>query len=548
MYVKTLALAVLSLTGGAVAQCGQAQLTTPPGFVSNNGGSVGGMVYFTLDVLAPTGVDICGIAVNTSMAGDLDALVYLHQSLTDWSLLAAGNNTPGDWCTIGRLHGVGAGLDVPSTCVIDNATNSIALPAGQYLLAIGGGNFNHAYTNGTGANQVVADANLGFSGGMAANAPSAALLFSPRIVNCTIDYNVGAAALSVCTIASAGGEVGLGCGGGPATISELFDAVNVWDLTDGLATPPTTNDLVFAGGLGTTSSVVVPGGSPIVPVVAPDLGLGDDEVAPQFDVGFDFGFIGLPCATTIAVDSNGVIWIGNSGASDYSPSLTELANGAARLCPQWDDLRPGVGMGSGTIHLDHVHGVETIVTYLQVERWGMVGTDLTFQISLTPSTIVCRYDALSPFSAALVGYHNGTPTSLTQNSDLTAGAISVAAGGVDLALRLRSLSTIGGALDMDLLNCPDGGIGAVLCTVGFTGPPVPLPPPVAANCSGYIPFQSPVLGLVVGASACASYPFQIVVPNTAAWVGLPLAAQAAAFDGISSFYTSNAIDSVTGSF
>lgn len=162
-----------TLDGVSIDDCINS-LTTPPNFVSNNGGAVGGMVYFTLDVTAAGGVSLCGLDVNTSVGAGapINGQVFLHQSITDVDLLDGTNNSETDWCLVGLITGTGNGQNMPSPCVVVNGTNSIDLPAGQYLLGIGNGDFDHDYTNGTGCNpgnQCIADANLGFRGGKGAN-------------------------------------------------------------------------------------------------------------------------------------------------------------------------------------------------------------------------------------------------------------------------------------------------------------------------------------------------------------------------------------------
>ena len=57
MRLHALSLSVAAaFAAGLSAQCGAFQLTTPPNFTSNNGGAIGGAVYFTLTVTSATGV------------------------------------------------------------------------------------------------------------------------------------------------------------------------------------------------------------------------------------------------------------------------------------------------------------------------------------------------------------------------------------------------------------------------------------------------------------------------------------------------------------
>ncbi|MCA8949783.1 MAG: hypothetical protein KDE27_09795 [Planctomycetes bacterium] len=547
MHIKTLVLAAVALGGTAVAQCGSNQLTTPPNFISDNGGAVGGAVYFTLDVLNPGGIRICGIDVNTSTTGAaIRAGVYLHQSITDVNQLTTLNET--DWCVLGRLDGTANGVGVPSPCTVVNATQSIDLPAGQHLLAIGNGNIDHDYTNGTGLNQVVADANLRFTGGKAANAIFAGPLYSPRIANLRLHYDVGAPSRSPCGVESSSSSVGTSCAGGAVTLCEQFDFGNPWDLSDEIANPMRTSDVLITAAAGAVTVTNVPGGTGIVPPIAPDLGLGDDETTGLIPLGFELSAFGV-CADAIAVDSNGCVWLGIVGISEFDESLTGFESQGARVAVCWNDFRSQSGGGPfGSIHVDQT-ATETLVTWNGVEIWG-TNVPVTFQCSIRVNAITCRYLAASAFEdSALVGFHNGFATTGTTSYDITAGPV-MATGGVGLTLACPQNPTLGGAMVLELDGVPTGGIAAVLATIGSAGVGVPLPQPLfAAGCTAHVPQNAASLGVILGGMPCNTYGFTIPIPNTASFAGLPFAAQGVGLDVVGNvFVTSNAIDALTGNF
>lgn len=516
MTLRTLALALatLPMTTPTIAQCGAHQLTTPPAFVANNGGAVGGMTYFTLDALATNGVRICGFRVNTSTSGDIHALVYRHQTITDVSLLTGANNTAADWCVIGCLRGAGLPQGTPSPMSVVSAGGAIDLPHGPHLLAIGDGNFDHRYTNGNGSNQTASDANLAFSAGAAANAVFSASLLSPRVLNVTFDYDVALSPItqSPCgalCVESSGIEFGTGCGGHAATIYELFDQNNPFDLQNG--------DLLLSANAGTVTATTTPG-TPIVSPIGPDLGLGDDESSALIPLGFTLDAFGV-CADSISVQSNGCIWLGSVGNGDYSPTVTEFESQAARIAACWTDLRPLAGGGIGTIHVDVLTGM-TIVTYAGVAEWGTTNP-ITFQIEIAPTSIRIRYLASTTYpDQELVGFHGGVAQVNTPGSNLNGGAVLPVSGAPALTLSCVSRPVAGGSLDLTLLGTPS--FGTVLVQVGFVSPSgTPL------TAQGWAPncFQYVQGGVALGLATTCSHQFSIGLPPGLDFVGLPIGCQ-----------------------
>ena len=201
---------------------------------------------------------------------------------------------------------------------------------------------------------------------------------------------------------------------------------------------------------------------------------------------------------------------------------------------------------------DIVPGVSATITYDQCEEWG-AANPVSFQIVITPTTMRVRYDPNTVYPLGdLVGLHNGVAQVGTPGSDLNGGAVAPVTGNPDSILDLTCTATpkIGGALGMELSGLPAGGIGAVLAIIGVSSPGASLPqPPFVAGCEVYIPQSSPSLGLVVNASACASYPFSIFVPLDNVWLNLPFACQGAALDVVTSeFRTSQVLDARVGNY
>jgi PKD repeat protein len=164
------ALACLSAT--ASAQCNLQTL-----YATNNGGSVGGAVYFDLNVT--TGVRITAFNVNSTIAASTPIGLQVYTIPGTW-VNQTGN--PAAWTQVGQDNGTGvaAGANLPSLIPLQNA---IILTPGSYGVALVAGAFNHSYTNGTGANQTYSNSCMTLTAGGATNAPFQAGPFTPRVWN-----------------------------------------------------------------------------------------------------------------------------------------------------------------------------------------------------------------------------------------------------------------------------------------------------------------------------------------------------------------------------
>jgi hypothetical protein len=160
-----------------------AQLVTT--FASNNGGSIGGAVYFTLTCTDPTGVTITDLDLNFSAAstvGDIEV----------W--LKCGDSTPhtsAAWTLVDGAFGVAAlGQDVPSPAHLASGVQlSPFCSYGVALVALG--SLAHRYTTGTGFQLNYTAPGLALDAGQASNAPFAGPVFDPRVVNANIHYVPG---------------------------------------------------------------------------------------------------------------------------------------------------------------------------------------------------------------------------------------------------------------------------------------------------------------------------------------------------------------------
>jgi len=279
--------------------------------------------------------------------------------------------------------------------------------------------------------------------------------------------------------------------------------------------------------------------------VAANLGLGDDEVSGQLAMGFELALGGI-CASTLSVGSNGNIFFGTDGATDWSPTEIEFVDGETRLAAYWADLAPNLG---GTIHVDMSPGL-AIVTYLNVFAFGSIAPEVTMQIRITPSSIRIIYDALGGgySMAPIVGLTNGIfPGVIPGSSDLSAGPVGPVAGSTDVRLSTDGAPVIGGApMRLTTTGIPAGGLGSTLVSLGpCLNPGLPLSGPLfGAGCVQYVGAGFVNLGVVIS-TGCSSTIIFGPIPANPAFYGLPLCFQSGAFSN-AGVLTSNALTSVAG--
>ena len=191
------------LQGGFSDNCGIASITTdelvPPApgsittiFSTNNGGGLGGAVYFDVTV-GPTDVIISDLDLNTEDPGAFTVEMYTlvgtsvgnEQDPAPWTLSATGSGTASGTVDVPS----NAVLDVPVT-LLANTTYGVAL----VLDAAHGHNYS-----GTGADPapgmlMYSNADLTLNLGSANNTPFSSAPFSPRVWNGTLNYTAGSGA------------------------------------------------------------------------------------------------------------------------------------------------------------------------------------------------------------------------------------------------------------------------------------------------------------------------------------------------------------------
>ncbi|MCA8954098.1 MAG: hypothetical protein KDE27_31610 [Planctomycetes bacterium] len=151
-------------------------------FTGNNGGSIGGAIYF--DVLGVNNSYIHAIDVNTGIGAGTPIEADVYYRLGTY---AGSETNMASWTAWTAAKGVAVGVDQPSRLRLDRG---LYIGGGfTYGIAIVARNFDHDYTNIASS---YSDGNLAVSGGSASNVPFTAPVFNPRMPNVTLGYVVDA--------------------------------------------------------------------------------------------------------------------------------------------------------------------------------------------------------------------------------------------------------------------------------------------------------------------------------------------------------------------
>jgi hypothetical protein len=165
-----------------LSSCLRAQSCLTTLFASNNGGGVGGVVYFDMTVRSPVTIESLRSNFAATANSPVGIEFYLvpggyflnYQSASAWSLAAKDNGAA-----------LAAGPDQPTRLTLDRAVTLTPGTYGVALIAVGAA---HLYTDGNGLNQSYRDSSLQLDLGAAYSAPWSTSLFSPRVWNGAICY------------------------------------------------------------------------------------------------------------------------------------------------------------------------------------------------------------------------------------------------------------------------------------------------------------------------------------------------------------------------
>ena len=218
-------------------------------FQANGGGALGGAVYFDLAVVETTTIGSL-LANFSSMSGTPVGLEIYTTPVTYDGV----ETDPSQWVLAAVDDGTAtsAGFDVETPITL---AAPMTLPPGTTGIALVALGAAHAYTNGSGTNQVhmSADGNLTLTAGSASNTPFQAAVFRPRVWNGRICPVLGA---SYCTaVPNSTGSVGTVTASGSAAVSVnsvILRASHLPANQFGLFAVSATQDFVVGAG-GTSS-------------------------------------------------------------------------------------------------------------------------------------------------------------------------------------------------------------------------------------------------------------------------------------------------------
>lgn len=452
----------LALTVGALAAQSGTLTTT---FANNNGGAVGGVVYFDLQANGGD-VTITDMDLNLNVAGVLGSIDIYTFPVTAFGNEALG--VAGGWVLHSNDPVTAAGGGQLSNFVL---SSPLTITAGTSIgVALVANGVQHAYTTGTAPFPLVYEScPLMLTAGTASNVPFTAGLFTPRVVNTSIHYTHTGACAKV-------ESVGDGCSAQYESFYEFFSDPTQNDL----------NGLAFTYTPTGTGYIVAPGGSflPVGSLTTPTaLVLADDgEVSVPFTVGSFAGPDGTPW-TSLNVISNGKIseTIGNSTLA--APSTFDLLGAAISALYMQADFDPSAATGGGNVWVEETAGLTT-VTWEAVPFWNHTGTSSnTFQFQLYPSgqvTVAIQQMSLIAGSngGVMIGYSPGGQSSDPGNADLsTIGAIITNSPEIlPLALEANGRPVDGAApssFDVTTSNIDPNGIIHV-GIIGLSNPSLPL--------------------------------------------------------------------------
>lgn len=180
-FTEIAAVGIISLL--AIASAKANSITTL--FGTNNNGSPGGAVYFDITV-ASSALSITAFDLNTASTSPFS-------NLQVWIL--AGMSSQGNetnmalWTEVATGSGTGAGTDNPTHVTLSNPFG-LAANTLYGIAIVADPSFGHYYTNGNGSNQNYSNGDLSLSLGSASNVPFTAPVFSPRVWNGTVYYDV----------------------------------------------------------------------------------------------------------------------------------------------------------------------------------------------------------------------------------------------------------------------------------------------------------------------------------------------------------------------
>ena len=158
-------------------------------FSANNWGTAGGAVYFDLTT---QNNDLTVTGFETNVRNLTTGSTFGFKVYTTPGTSFGNQNNAGVWNLVATGVGTDAGSNLPSPITLNNTFQLVANTAYGMAIVLNGpeGSAQHNYTNGTGSNQSYSNSDLTLAFGSATNTPFTVPLFTPRVWNGTISYEL----------------------------------------------------------------------------------------------------------------------------------------------------------------------------------------------------------------------------------------------------------------------------------------------------------------------------------------------------------------------
>ncbi len=518
----------------AVSVVSQAPLTTT--FASNNGGSVGGTVFFDLQVTNLAGITVKQFDINTV---SLDGELRVFAGPVSYSGIAA---TPTAWTQVARGQVDPAGINNPTPVCLGPG---FFLPFGSHAIALQGPGISHRYTTPTaGVPLTYSNADVTIVTGAASNTLFGGLQFSPRIWNGTVAYDVGQSSGFSCAYAAG---YGVGCNRGSTTWYEEFSSLADFDLSVNAASP-TAVQALSAGPNGYIVISALPLWRTPTTVSVRDNNqanpgpIGFAEISEPLQLPFSFPFQGGTTNVVHAI-ANGCLMLQQTSSNFDAgvPRGTTLLSQYPRLAPLWCYMDP-----SGNASTNPASGIyfevdavtqEAFITWLDVAdaRSGTSPagtTTVNVQCVLrSDGSFEFRYGTVvagSGAGGAMTGWSRGGQAGELPdpgNRDVSTALPFVTDGPDNFALEHRgSIPNLGTTLQLAVNRVEAVAPLAFLLlgdTVNASG--ISLAPVGAPGC--FVFTNLLVTASVPVAGSTGSGVFSLAIPNLPALIGSTLASQ-----------------------
>ncbi|MFN9757542.1 MAG: hypothetical protein ACK58X_14110 [Planctomycetota bacterium] len=557
-------LAFLSL--GLLAATASAQ-TLNTNLTPNNGGNVGGGLYFNLQVNTTLTITQLSMWTGGATVANANASFELWLGPSTY----VGNVTnPSLWTRVGAtastvLTAAGQQL-LPNLAVIPvPQIAAVTLAPGNYGFALRAVGCSQGYTNGIGTgcgatpgsctNTLFSTPELVLRGGAAQNAFLGGGIFQPRMFSGAITYTVGGTPITFAQRE----PYGNGCYRKFRSFYELFpSSVQVdFNNTSMLLTYDSANN----------SYIATAGTTPVLAVTSPLLGHLDnnDIVVPLANSQpIIYPGVGGPgiVTTSVEMNSNGYVKLAGTAPSVNNPDVTAWLTSAAVRIGNHYDMDPSVV--GGTTHYDYDTATSShVFTWLNVATRGIAATSNTFQMAFFGNgNVEFRWGVMSVAGGGtwptLVGFTPGNGAADPGSIDITA-SLPFATAGVDqpaLALTSNANPVLGTTVDLTLANVTGANLGLTFLSLGNLGPLSPAGLDLgiigAPGCVANIDLNSAVGFLVSNIPGLGTLTTPFAIPaNQLALIGVQLYAQSAWLDATQNaagLTTSNAVRLGIGSF